>query len=291
MIREIQAKTILVPIKNPMGWFGVKYNLNVYRGCEHHCIYCDSRSECYQIQNFDGELLVKANAVALLDHELSRKRIKGTVGTGAMTDPYTHAERKLGLTGRCLEVIARRRFPAHITTKSDLVLRDLDILREIHRSQRASVGFTLTTVDDSLAKIVEPGAPRPSARLHAMAKLSEAGILVGVLMMPILPFIEDQPENILQIARQAAEAGAKFVVPWLGMSLRNRQRAYYYDALDRHFPGLRARYEARYGDRYNCPVPAAHALEKVLYSECERLGLTTDMRLFAPPQETQLRLF
>jgi len=292
MIREIQAKTLLTTIKNPNGWFGVKYNMNIYRGCEHHCIYCDSRSECYQIADFDGELLVKVNAVDLLEHELAHKRIKGTVGTGAMSDPYTYAEKRYGLTGKALEVIARRGFPAHITTKSDLVLKDLPALQEIQRRQRASVGFTLTTTDDQQARQVEPGAPRPSARLAAMAQLAQAGVLTGTLMMPLLPFLQDNPENVRSVVRETAAHGGKFIVAWFGMSMRDRQRAYYYAQLDRLFPGLRARYEARYGERYNCPDPNASALEKVFHEECERYGVATDMRHFAlAPQEKQLSLF
>ncbi|MFZ6029017.1 MAG: SPL family radical SAM protein [Chloroflexota bacterium] len=292
MIREIEAKTLLIPIKNPMGWFGVKYNMNIYRGCEHRCIYCDSRSECYQIEDFDGEVLVKANAIELLEKELARKRIRGTVGTGAMSDPYTYTEKRYGLTGKALGVIARHRFPAHITTKSDLVLKDLEVLREIAHTTRASVGFTLTTTDDALAAQVEPGAPRPSARLEAMARLAEAGVLTGTLVMPILPFIEDSPENITAIVHRTAEAGGKFITPWFGMSLRAGQREYFYEQLDRRFPGLRSRYEKCYGERYSCPTPNERALWPVFHAACEKYGLATDMSLFAPPKmPEQLKLF
>ena len=157
---------------------------------------------------------------------------------------------------------------------------------------RASVRFTLTTTDDELARKVEPGAPRPSARLQAMAKLAEAGVLTGVLMMPILPFIEDDPANLQEIVRRTAEAGGKFIVPWIGMSLRTGPREYYYEQLDQLFPGLRTKYDARYGDRYNCPTPNERALWQVLNAACEKYGLTMDMRLFAPPKPAkQLRLF
>lgn len=292
MIREIQAKTLLNTIKDPGSWFGVKYNMNIYRGCEHHCIYCDSRSECYQIKDFDGEMLVKINAIELLEKELARKRKKGTVGTGAMSDPYTHTEKRYGLTGKALKTIARYHFPAHITTKSDLVLKDTETLSEIAHTTRASVGFTLTTTSDKLARQIEPSAPQPSARLEAMAKLAEAGILTGTLMMPILPFIEDNPENIIDIVRQTAEAGGKFISPWLGMSLRTGQREYFYKQLDQHFPGLRAKYEKHYGERYSCPVPNERALWPILNTACEKYGLITDMSLFAPDKEArQLRLF
>ena len=175
MIREIEAKTLLGHCKDPNGWFGVKYNMNLYRGCEHHCIYCDSRSECYQIADFDGELLVKVNVIELLRKELASKRVKGTVGTGAMQDPYTPSEATLNMTGQALEVIAQWRYPVHIITKSDLILKDLETLVEINKVH-ASVCFTITTADDALGKKVEPGAPLVSDRLRAAKVLADRGI-------------------------------------------------------------------------------------------------------------------
>ncbi|HEY3281823.1 MAG TPA: radical SAM protein [Armatimonadota bacterium] len=290
-VREIEAKTLLATVRDPDGWFGVRYNMNLYRGCEHRCIYCDSRSECYQIERFDEELLVKANAVELLGRELARKRIRGTVGTGAMTDPYTPSEARLRLTRQCLELISRARFPVHLTTKSDMVLRDLDVLSAINRDG-ASVAFTLTTTDDSLARKVEPRAPSPSARLRAMRALADEGILVGVLMMPLLPFIQDTRENVEAIVDRAKEAGATFIVPWYGMSLRDRQREHYYRHLDVHFPGLRARYEARYGTRYGCQSPQARYLSHLFEERCASLGLLTDPRQVAAHRRPkQLSLF
>ena len=138
MIKEITAKTLLSSAKQPDPWFGIKYTMNLYRGCQHQCIYCDSRSECYQIEDFDHDVLVKANALDLLRDELPRKRVKGTVGTGSMNDPYMPLEAKLNLTGRALEIIADHRFPVHVITKSDLVVRDADILAESAGSTRRS---------------------------------------------------------------------------------------------------------------------------------------------------------
>ena len=177
MYREIQAKTLLSTIQGDDPVFGLKYNLNLYRGCEHQCIYCDSRSECYGIENFH-DVLVKVNAIELLEKELARKRIKGTVGFGSMSDPYTRAELTYGLTHKALEVLARRGFPAHLITKSDLILRDIDLIAAVNRVH-CSVCFTLTTTDDALAREVEPGAPLPSARLSAMRRLAERGIPAG----------------------------------------------------------------------------------------------------------------
>ena len=253
MIKEIQAKTILNHVKQPDTWFGLKYNMNLYRGCQHRCIYCDSRSLCYGIDDFDRDILVKANAVDLLRDALHRKRIVGTIGTGSMNDPYMPAEKQINLTGQALEVIAENKFPVHVITKSDLVLKDLDTLVEINKVY-AAVSFTVTTAEDELSKIVEPGAPRSSRRFVAMRKLADKGIRTGVLMMPVLPFIEDNVENITMIVEKAHENGASYIIPSLGVTLRDRQRKYFYDKLDNHFPGLREKYVKNFGGNYFGPT-------------------------------------
>jgi len=290
MIEEIQAKVLLSHVKQPDTWFGLKYNMNLYRGCQHQCIYCDSRSECYRIENFDTEVLVKANAIELLEKELASKRVKGTIGTGSMNDPYMPLEEEVNLTGRALKVIARFGFPVHIMTKSDLVLRDLDTLCEIN-TRFAAVSFTITTADDELARKLEPGAPLVSDRLRAMKMLSDHGIYTGVTMMPILPFIEDNEENIRQIVEKAHAHGAAYIIPWLGMSLRDRQRAYYYDKLDGLFPGLRQKYERMFGNQYYCAVPNADKLTGVLNELCDRYGIATRVKRYEPETGTQMRLF
>jgi DNA repair photolyase len=289
-VREIQAKVLLSRVKGPDTWFGFYYNMNLYRGCQHRCIYCDSRSECYQIDDFDREILVKANALELLRKELASKRVRGTIGTGSMNDPYMPLEREQNLTGRALEIIAEFRFPVHIVTKSDLVLKDLGTLCRIARVY-AAVSFTITTVDDALGKKLEPGAPLVSERLRAMRALASEGVYTGVTMMPILPFIEDDEENITAIVTRAHEAGASYIVPWFGMSLRDRQRAYYYDQLDRLFPGLREKYERKFGDRYQCSANDADRLADRFVELCDRYGITTRMRPYAPQAARQLRLF
>src|SRR5512137_1583093 len=196
MIREIQAKTLLARVKGHDDLFGLYYNMNLYRGCQHQCIYCDSRSECYQIENLNHEVLVKANAIELLRRELAGKRIIGTIGSGSMKDPYMPLEADVRLTRRALEVIAGFGFPVHVITKSDLVLRDIDLLEEISRKTYAAVTFTITTADDAMSKRLEPGAPDSSQRLAALGALSQHGILTGVTLMPVLPFIEDTEDNI-----------------------------------------------------------------------------------------------
>ncbi len=282
MIKEIQAKTLLARLKGRDDWFGLYYNMNLYRGCQHQCIYCDSRSECYQIENFNHDVLVKANAIELLRRELAGKRVIGTIGTGSMNDPYMPLETEVRLTRRALEVIAGFSFPVHAITKSDLVLRDLDLLEAISRKTYAAVTFTVTTADDSLSKRLEPGAPVSSRRLAAMKKLSENGLLTGLTLMPVLPFVEDSQENIRQIVTLAAENGASYILPAFGMTLRDRQRAYYYDKLDLLFPGLRPRYEKAFGERYFAPAQNARQLGQLFAELCEKYGVATRMPVFIP---------
>ncbi|MCU0485858.1 MAG: hypothetical protein MUC85_07060, partial [Anaerolineales bacterium] len=258
---------------------------------QHQCIYCDSRSTCYGIENF-ADIQVKVNAIELLDDALPRKRILGTIGTGSMNDPYMPIEQQYNLTGRALQVIARHGFPVHVITKSDLVLKDLDTLRQISLVY-AAVSFTITTADDVMGKQVEPGAPLVSERLRAMHTLAKNGILTGVTMMPILPFIEDTPENILSLVSQAHAHGARYILPWMGMSLRSGSREYYYHQLDQRFPGLKPRYIRQYGLSYECNAPAAQVLYPLFQAECQRLGIATRMPVFSPRpvlRNTQLTL-
>jgi DNA repair photolyase len=289
MIKEIQAKILLNRVPQPDNWFGLRYNMNIYRGCQHQCIYCDSRSECYQIEDF-SDVLVKVNAVELLQKELASKRIKGTIGTGSMNDPYMPVEKQYKLTRRSLEVIRQFRFPIHIITKSDLVLRDLDVLHEINNVY-AAVSFSITTVDDELGKQLEPGAPDVSARYQAMETLAEHGILTGMVMMPVLPFLEDNVENITAIVSKAHQSGAAYVVPSFGVSLRSGSRDYFYEKLDKHFPGVREQYQQRFGNMYHCSVNNAGRLREVFTELCDQFGIATDIPQYAPESAKQLRLF
>jgi DNA repair photolyase len=296
MIREIEAKTILARVKGSDDWFGLYYNMNLYRGCQHQCIYCDSRSECYQIENFDNEVLVKANAIELLKKELESKRVVGTIGTGSMNDPFMPLEAKLRLTRRALEAIAEAGFPVHTITKSDLVLRDLDQFAAIQAKTYAAVTVTVTTADDDLSRKLEPGAPVSSRRLAAVQALHRAGILSGIALMPVLPFLEDSQANLRAIVERAAEAGAQYILPAFGMTLRDRQRAYYYAKLDQHFPGLRPRYEKTFGERYSAAAQNARQLAEFFGELCARSGLATRMPVFLPQQriraaKNQPRLF
>jgi DNA repair photolyase len=265
--------------------------MNLYRGCEHQCIYCDTRSACYQIENFEEEVLVKINALALLEDVLPRKRKVGIIGFGSMNDAYTIAEAQYELTRGALEIAAKYRFPVHIITKSDLVLRDLDILKKIHQVL-ARVSFTVTTADDDLARKLEPGAPSPSRRLQAMKKLAEVGIETGVTMMPILPFIEDTVENVMGVVDAAAAHDADYVIPSFGVTVREGQREYFYRKLDALFPGVRQKYERSFGGAYFCPARQAVQLEASFYARCEKWGLATRVRSYPSDTEVeQLTLF
>lgn len=290
MTKEIEAKVLLSKNKKPKKWFGTHYLFNIYRGCEHHCIYCDSRSLCYNIDNFD-ELTVKTNAVKLLKNELQNGRRKGTIGTGSMSDPYTISEKKYLLTRNCLKVISEHHNPVHITTKSNLILRDIDLLQEINKIY-ASVAFTITTSDDNLSNIIEPSAPSSSERFKALGILSTIGICTCITLMPVLPFIEDNEKNIMDIVNKANFYGVKYIVPWFGMSLRDRQRAYYYNALDKHFPGIRKKYENSFGNRYYCSDLNIKKLGYILYNECSKHNIAVRMPYYEEKVTSfQLSLF
>jgi DNA repair photolyase len=288
MITEIEAKGILNPVKQPDDWFGLKYNMNLYRGCQHRCIYCDSRSLCYQIDNFDHEVIVKVNAVELLVDQLPRKRVVGTIGTGSMNDPYMPLEKRYNLTGRALAVIAENRFPVHVLTKSDLVLRDIDTLVEINQVF-AAVSFTVTAADDILGKKVEPGAPAVSRRFAAMRRLAERDIPTGVLLMPVLPFIEDTVENVLKIVEMAAEHGAGYILSSLGMTLRDRQRFHYYQQLDEQFPGTKEKYIRQFGGSYFAEARRANRLYAAIEEACLARGISISMPKYTPKEATSAR--
>lgn len=290
MIREIIAKQLLSSSKEPDPFFGMKYTMNIYRGCRHQCIYCDSRSECYQIENFE-DILVKVNAADLLRRELRSKRTKGTIGTGSMSDPYARVEERYGLTRKALAVIADMGFPVHIITKGELVVRDLDILQQIGDTY-AAVSFTITTYDDELAARIEPGAPSPSRRFAAMQRLSAAGIYTGITMMPILPYIEDSEENITEIVKRGKTAGAGYILPALGVTLRDRQRAYFYRKLDEHFPGIREKYQQSFGTAYECNPVNCDLLWEVFREACGRYGMAIGMQKYTGSgQHEQLSFF
>lgn len=274
----LPAKTIVTKTKGD-AWFGIDYNMNIYRGCCHGCIYCDSRSDCYQIKDFDT-VKAKENALQIIRDDLRRKVRTGVVGTGAMSDPYNPFEQELLLTRHALELVDAFGFGAAIATKSILMLRDMDILEGIREHSPVLCKVTITTVDDGLAAKVEPGAPSSSERFAMLEQLTGRGIFAGILLMPALPWLEDNEENVLAIVKRAHEVGARFIYAAFGMTLRNNQREWYFDQLERLFPGqgLAERYIRQYGNRYNCTSPRAAVLWKRFAAECERYGILYQMK-------------
>lgn len=292
----IPAKTIVTATKS-REWFGIDYNMNIYRGCCHGCIYCDSRSDCYQIKDFD-QIRAKKNALFIIRNDLRRKVRSGVVGTGSMSDPYNPFEKDLLLTRHALELIDAFDFGAAIATKSTLLLRDLDILQTIKEHSPVLCKVTITTADDILSKKIEPGVPPSSDRFAMIDTLNQAGIFSGILLMPVLPWLEDSEENIRSLVRQAHEAGARFIYAAFGMTLRENQRNWYYAKLEQLFPGqgLADRYRRQYGYQYKCSSPHASRLWKIFYQECERFHILYRMKDIVPAyqkkyQMTQLRLF
>ena len=276
-IPTVPAKNIVHKTQSPDQWFGLDYNMNIYRGCSHGCIYCDSRSDCYRNIDFDT-VKVKEDALTKVRNDLRRKVKTGVVGTGAMSDPYNPLEERLMLTRNSLELINAYGFGASITTKSALAARDADILRDIKTHSPVIAKFSIITADDALCKIIEPNVSTASERLNALHILAGHGIFCGVLLMPVLPYITDNKENIVNILRLAKDAGAKFVYAAMGMTLRQGNREFYYDHLDKTFSGIKAQYIKCYGNRYNIPSPNSKRLWSVFTAECERLGLLYDTR-------------
>lgn len=271
----LPAKRILSP-RQKNGWLGSDYTINLYRGCSHGCIYCDSRSSCYGIQAFD-QVHAKQNALALLENDLRRTRRSGVVLTGSMSDPYNPFEPRAKLTHGALGLLARYGFGAAVITKSDLVLNDLGLLMRLAEGPGAAVFFTITSLDEAICLALEPHAPPAARRLAALRELALAGITCGVLLTPILPFLEDSAENVAAILHAAADAGARIAYAGgpgnFGVTQRAGQREYFYPRLEAAFPSMAARYKAAFGSRYFCPSPAVRQLEDVFEAVCRQRGL------------------
>ena len=272
----IKFKTILTKVKDGKEWYGIDYNMNLYRGCSHGCIYCDSRSDCYHIDNFDI-VRGKEGVLNILEQELSKKRHKGVIGIGAMSDTYNPQELKYEQTRGALKLISKYGFGVSIDTKSDLILRDIDLLKEINSKNNVIVKFTITTPLDELSKIIEPHVCVSSKRLQAIKILSDNGIFTGIMMNPMLPFITDKEEDIKLLVKLAKMHGAKFIHTYMGMTLRENQRDYYYDKLDKYFIGVKEKYIKYYKNRYECVVPNVKKLYKVFTDECDKYGILYKM--------------
>lgn len=251
--------------------------MNLYRGCQHGCIYCDSRSLCYQMNHDFEDIAVKENALELLETALKSRRNRCMIGFGAMTDPYIPLETKLEMTRKALLLIEKYGFGVAIQTKSDRILRDLEVLERIHRQAKAVVQMTLTTADEVLCKIVEPNVSTTAQRVAALKQFQVGGIPTVVWLCPLLPFLNDTPENVRQIVEASADAGVKGILNFgMGLTLRSGNREYFYRQLDRHFPGLKEQYIRTYGNAYELPSPRSDALWKLFHELCEKYGIWHD---------------
>lgn len=266
-MHEVEVKGIL----------SAKNGINIYRGCTHGCIYCDSRSRCYQINHDFEDIQVKSNATILLEDALGRKRKKCMIGTGSMSDPYIHLEERLGNTRKCLKLIMSYGFGLAIQTKSARILRDLDLLKKINDKTKCVVQITLTTFDEDLCKIIEPHVSTSKERFEVLKIMRDNGIPTVVWLDPILPFINDTEENIRGILDYCIEAKVHAVICFgMGLTLREGNREYFYKKLDEHFPGLKARYIHTYGNSYEVTSPHNHKLMAIIRQVCNTHGILCD---------------
>lgn len=248
--------------------------MNIYRGCTHGCIYCDSRSKCYGFKHEFEDIEVKINAPQLLEKALKSKRKKCMIGTGAMCDPYLHIEENLKLTRKCLELIDQYEYGVAVQTKSTRVLRDMDLLKSINDKTRAVVQMTMTTYDETLCKILEPNVSTTKERFETLLQFKEAGIPTVVWLTPILPLINDTEENIRGILEYCVEAGVKGIICFgMGVTLRDGNREYFYKALDKHFPGIKNKYIRTYGNAYDIPSPNNEKLLEIFKEVCVKNGM------------------
>ena len=263
----VQAKGIL----------SAKNGMNLYRGCTHGCIYCDSRSECYHINHRFEDIEIKENAIVLLEDALRRKRNKCIIGTGSMTDPYMPLEEKLGMTRKAIETVHRYGFGFTVITKSPLILRNLELLQAINTKANCVVQMTLTTYNDSLCKILEPNVAVTNERFVVLKTLRDAGIPTVVWLTPILPFINDTAENIEGIVQDCIEAKVFGIICFgMGLTLRDGNREYFYKNLDKSFPGLKEIYTKRYRNGYSVMSPHNARLMNLFRTRCKENGIETN---------------
>lgn len=287
-MHEVDAKSLL----NNQG------SMNIYRGCAHGCVYCDSRSLCYQFTHLFEDIEVKRNAPELLEAVLRKKRRRSMIGTGSMSDPYQPCEETLCLTRRCLELIDRYGFGATVITKSDRALRDIDLFESINRKAKSVLQMTLTVADDGLSRILEPNVCPSSRRYEVLKEFQRRGIPTVVWLTPFLPFLTDTDENFEQLMDWCLDAGARGIICFgIGMTLRDGNREYYYRALDKHFPGLSGRYRETYGNAYEVVSGNSGRLMKRFHALCETHGVLHDPeQCFAylrelPESKEQISLF
>lgn len=272
--------------------------MNVYRGCKHGCIYCDSRSKCYQMQHDFKDVEVKVNAPERLEQVLQSKKKRAIVSMGSMTDPYQPIEKLYKLTRKCLEVIEKYGFGVTLITKSDLLLRDLPILERIHQKAKCVVQMTLTTMDEQLVKKIEPYAPTTKRRIEVLQVLKEHHIPTVVWLSPFLPYINDTKENFLALLQACLDVGVKGILCFgIGLTLREGNREYFYQQLDEHFPGLSHKYRQTYHRRYEVRSKHHQEYMAILEDFCKAHGIMYQIEdIFAyvkhfDPTSEQLKLF
>ena len=277
-----------------------KNGMNLYRGCTHGCIYCDSRSLCYQMDHHFEDIEVKEHAPQLLEDALKRKRNKGMISTGAMGDPYVPIEEKLKYTRKSLEIIHKYGYGLAIHTKSALILRDLDLLEAIHKKAKCVVQLTMTTFDEDLSKVIEPNVATTRERFNVLIELKQRNIPTVIWLTPILPFINDTEENIQGILAYGAESGVKGIMTFgIGLTLRAGNREYFYHQLDRHFPGLNEKYKRIYGNSYEIHSPHKLELMSLITEFCVKHSILSNQheifsylsRFEIPEKDCQLRMF
>lgn len=284
---------------NAKGILSAQNGMNLYRGCTHGCIYCDSRSVCYGMTHDFEDIEVKQNSPVLLEDALRRKRKKCMIGTGGMCDPYMHCEKELEFTRKSLEIIEKYGFGATVQTKSDRILRDLDLLERINKKGKCVVQMTLTTADEALCRILEPNVCTTERRAEVLRILRDRGISTIVWISPILPFINDTEDNLRALLKYCFDAGVKGILCFgMGVTLREGDREYFYRKLDEHFPHMRERYHRRFGYSYECMSENNDALMKIFCEECEAHGVMHDVdKIFAylhefpEKEDVQMRLF
>lgn len=286
--------------KEVKGILSPSNGMNIYRGCSHGCIYCDSRSKCYQMDHDFEDIEVKINAPELLEQRLRSKRTKCMIGTGAMTDPYIPLEESLRHTRRCIELIEEYGFGLSIQTKSNRILRDLDLLKKINKKSKCVVQMTLTTYDEDLCKILEPNVSTTKERVEVLNILRDEGIPTVVWLDPILPYINDTEENVRGILNYCIEAKVYGILCFMmGLTLREGNREYFYEKLDAHFPGMKERYQKRYGNAYEVTSDKNALLMKIFYEECKKHQIVSNVKdIFAylhrfeeKEETTQISLF
>ena len=292
----LKTKTIMTKSNQGNRWFGIDYHMNLYKGCPFGCIYCDSRCEAYHIENFD-EVRIEENALEILEAEVKSKGLKGVVSFGTLSDPYNPEEKELELTRNALKLIAKYKFGVSIDTKSDLILRDIDLLQEISEYNNVIIKISITTYDDELARKLEPNVITSTKRFQVLKILRQNNLYAGVLMTPVLPFLTDTEENITNMILKSKESDAKFIYTKMGMTLKTNQRDYYYKALDVLYPGLKEDYIAVYGSKHICNSLHYRHLMELYLKMCSENNILTDMDAIIEdykkeiPQNEQMSLF